>query len=129
MALVKDSEVDRDLAREELEELDLAFAPLHKRCLGTAVGSACGLVVFALTLLHMWRSPDEPYPLVLLGQYFIGYSVSWTGAFVGLLWGFWAGFVLGWFFAFARNLVLALTSLIFRVRAELAQDRGFLDNL
>ena len=117
-------------AEHELEsELDLAFAPLHKRCLGVAVGAALGLAVVAATLVHLARSPDEPYPLVLLEQYFYGFSVTPLGALVGGLWGFWFGFVLGWTFAFVRNLTLAATKVVFRARAELQQSRGFLDHI
>ena len=50
-------------------------------------------------------------------------------AFIGLAWGFWVGFVIGWFFAFARNLVMALTAFLFRARAEMEQSGSFLDHL
>lgn len=117
-------------AEREIEPaLELAFAPLHKRCLGLAVGIALGVVVFAATLLHLLRSPGEPYPLVLLQQYFRGYSVSVAGAFVGLAWGLAVGFVIGWSFAFVRNVALAASAFLFRARAELAEDRGFLDHI
>jgi hypothetical protein len=120
----------REAAEQALEpELEIAFAPLHKRCLGVAVGVSVALAVLALTLVHIARSPDEPYPLILLQQYLLGYSVSVTGALIGAAWGFWIGFVLGWAFAFVRNFVLAATALFFRARAELAQDRGFLDHI
>lgn len=119
-----------DEARGELEgELDLAFTPIHKRCLGVAVGVATALLIFAVTMLHLQRAPDEPYPLVLLSEYFIGYTVSIQGAFIGLAWGFWVGFVIGWFFAFARNFVMGATALFFRTRAEMADNRGFLDHI
>lgn len=110
-------------------ELDVAFSPLHKRCLGIAVGVVTGLVILALTLVHLVRSPEEPYPLILLEQYFPGYSVSVIGALVGMAWGFWIGFVVGWFFAFCRNATLSLTAILFRTRAELAENRGFLDHI
>ena len=122
--------VEEQVAEREIEpELDVAFAPLHKRCLGVAVGVALGLLVFAATVVHMLRSPDEPYPLVLLQQYFLGYSVSFAGALIGLAWGAWIGFVIGWSFAFVRNAVLAATAICFRARAELSQDKGFLDHI
>lgn len=115
---------------QELEpELELAFAPLHKRCLGLAIGAALAVLTFAATAIHLVRQPDDPYPLVLLQQYFVGYSVSWVGAAIGALWAFWLGFVLGWTFAFIRNLVLAATVVVFRARAELEQTRGFLDHI
>jgi hypothetical protein len=114
----------------ELEPaLELAFAPLHKRCLGIAVGATLALVTFVATALHILRQSDDPYPLVLLQQYFVGYTVSWAGAILGALWSFWLGFVLGWVFAFVRNLVLAATAIVFRARAELEQTRGFLDHI
>lgn len=129
MAAPPPTAIDERVDRELDEELVVAFAPLHKRCLGIAVGLVDAALVAGVTLLHMLRSPDEPYPLVLLEQFFIGYEVSFLGAAIGAAWGFWVGFVLGWFFAFARNLVLALASLFFRARAELAQSRGFLDQI
>ena len=111
------------------EELDLTFTPLHKRCLGIAVGIVFGAVLFAVTLLHIQRSPGEPYPLRLLGEYFPGYRVTYLGAFIGAAYGAWVGFVVGWFFAFARNLCMALTAFWFRARAELQQGTSFFDHL
>jgi hypothetical protein len=122
----------KHLLREERileEELDLVFTPLHKRCLGVAVGAALALLVAAVTIVHMLRSPSEQYPLALLAQYFPGYQVSALGAAIGALWGFFVGFVVGWFFAFGRNLMMAITKLVFRTRAELAENRGFLDHI
>ena len=121
--------MDENQNDELTDELDLAFTPIHKRCLGIAVGVVLGTFVFAVTLLHMQRSPDEVYPLVLLQQFFIGYSVSFTGALIGLVWGLWVGFVLGWCFAFLRNLTLSVTAFVFHAKAELAQGRSFLDQI
>lgn len=111
------------------EELELVFTPLHKLCLGLAVGVAAALVVALVTVVHLLRSPDEPYPLVLLAQYMPGYEVSWIGVLIGAAWGFFSGFVIGWFFAFARNVVMAITKVVLRAKAELAQSRGFLDHI
>lgn len=117
-------------AEQELEEeLALAFTPLHKRCLGVAVGVTLALVVALATVLHLLRSPDEPFPLVLLSQYMPGYSVSPLGALIGAGWGFFSGFVIGWFFAFARNVVLAIAKVVLHAKAELAESRGFLDHI
>ena len=114
----------------ELEsQFELAFAPLHKRCLGLAVGAVVALAVALATALSLLRAPENPYPLELLGNFFLGYEVSWGALPVGAFWGFWLGFVVGWSFAFARNLVLAITSFVFRARAELEESRGFLDHI
>ena len=37
--------------------------------------------------------------------------------------------IIGWFFAFARNLMLSLTAFYFRARAEMQQGESFLDHL
>ena len=119
---------------EELEEIPprllLAFAPLHKRALGLAFGTAAGLIVFALTAVHLlFVRPRDALNLYLLREYFYGYDVSWTGALVGAWWGFFTGFVAGWFLAFGRNFALALSLFITRTRAELRESRDFLDHI
>lgn len=107
----------------------LAFAPLHKRALGMATGVTVGLGVFLLTVLEVVRNANAPSPLTLLNEYFAGYTVSLRGAFVGLLWGLATGFVMGWFVAFCRNLVVAASIFWIRTRAELKQTREFLDHI
>jgi hypothetical protein len=118
------------IGRTDLPEhrFELAFLPLHKRAFGTGVGVAAGLFVFVLTVVHAARSED-PYPLILLNQYLYGYSVSMTGAFIGMFWAGVAGFVGGWFFAFCRNFAVAVSVLIVRTRAELKEMRDFLDHI
>lgn len=124
-----------DPAHSTAEELALerdvqvALAPLHKRCLGLAFGALAGGGILVLTLLHLLRSPNEAYPLGLLAQYFRGYEVSLVGALIGGAWGFAVGFVVGWVFAFCRNVVTGLTRFVLRTRAELAANRGFLDQI
>ena len=116
--------------RERLPpELALAFAPVHKRAFGVAVGVASGLVVFAVTAVYLLRGDHAPLNLGLLAEYFYGYTVSWRGALVGLVWGWVVGFVAGWFVAFCRNLVLAVSIFIVRARSELEQTRDFLDHI
>jgi hypothetical protein len=111
------------------DDLRLAFAPLHKRALGVAVGCVAGLGFFVVTAFHVVLRPADAPPLALLGQYFYGYEVSWGGAFVGLFWGFFTGFVAGWFVAFVRNLVTAIRIFIVRTKGELAQTKDFLDHI
>ena len=109
--------------------LSLAFAPLHKRAFGTAIGLAVGLLLFLVTFVAVLHGGIPGENLWLLKQYFYGYSVTWAGAFIGLGWGMVAGFVAGWFFAFCRNFVLAASIFWLRTRAELAQSRDFLDHI
>ena len=112
-----------------LTELALAFAPLHKQALGIAVGLAAGLVMAAVTIIVLVRGAEREINLNLLAAYFYGYSVSWRGVLVGFGWAFLVGFTIGWFVAFCRNLVLAISLFLVRTRAELVQTRDFLDHI
>lgn len=122
----------RDANSDSMDDeqlLVLAFAPLHKRAFGVAIGSAAGLGLFVATLVYYVRGPDDGFGLWLLAEYFSGYSVSPAGAVVGLAWGMVTGFVAGWFFAFCRNMVVAASVFILRARAELSETRDFLDHI
>lgn len=107
----------------------LAFAPLHKRAFGIATGAAGSATMLLISILGIVRDGAHPSPIALLSQYFAGYSVSPTGAVIGALWGFATGFVIGWFTAFARNLVLAASIFWIKTRAELSSTRDFLDHI
>lgn len=114
---------------DDAPELQLAFAPLHKRAFGVATGVAGALLMTLLTLAAMALPTARDFPLGLLAQYFAGYSVSPTGVVIGAAWGFVVAFVGGWFVAFVRNLSLALSAFFITARAELAQTRDFLDHI
>ncbi|MEO8634259.1 MAG: hypothetical protein ABI587_03175 [Gemmatimonadales bacterium] len=109
--------------------ISLAFAPLHKRAFGLAVGLAAGLSLLLATWIYLLRGPYPGENLALLSYYFTGYTVTWAGSFIGFCWGVGTGFVAGWFFAFCRNFVLALSIFWIRTRAEMAQSRDFLDHI
>lgn len=110
------------------QELALAFAPLHKRAFGMAVGLAFGSCVFLVTAVALVRG-DPPAILARLGYYLPLYDLSWTGAVLGAVSGFFAFFCAGWLMAFTRNLVLALSIWVLRTRVELDQTRDFLDHI
>ena len=109
-------------------DLALAFRPLHKRAFGMAVGLTAGACVFLATAYTL-LVPGHPGFLGLLGNYFPGYSVTWTGAFVGFLWASFAFFVAGWFSAFCRNFFIAASIWMARTRAELQATHDFLDHI
>jgi hypothetical protein len=106
-----------------------AFAPLHKRAFGVAVGTAGAAFMVLLTLAGLLLPGAREFPLWLLSQYFQGYSVTVPGVFVGALWGFVVAFIAGWFVAFCRNLALAISAFLIRTRAELDSTREFLDHI
>ncbi len=109
------------------DPLLLGFAPLHRTAMGIALGVMLGGLIFLLTLLTMHRDHSGANP-GLLGQFFIGYTVTPSGAFVGLLWGLGVGFILGWGFAWLRNLIVRIYLRVVRSRAEIEQYSDFLDH-
>lgn len=106
-----------------------AFAPMHKRVLGTAIGLTVAVGVFAITAFHIVARPPDGPTLELLANYFYGYEVTWRGAFIGAWWGFVAGFVAGWFAAFMRNLSMATWLFFVRAKAHMNETRDFLDHI
>lgn len=111
------------------QELLLAFAPVDKSAFGAAVAVAVALLLLLVTAIPLLRHQEGMLRLDLLASYFQGYSVSWPGAMIGAFWGGVAGFVSGWFAAFVRNLVVAISLFAIRTRAELAETRDFLDHV
>jgi hypothetical protein len=107
----------------------LMFAPLDKRAFGVAIGAAGAISVMGVTAIHLLRHPAPSLDISLLAQYFPGYTVSWPGALIGGAWAFASGFCAGWFTAFVRNLVLAVSLFVLRSKAELADSRDFLDHI
>jgi hypothetical protein len=63
---------------------------------GLATGLLAGLAVFVATNWLVLKGGRVVGPhLALLGQYFIGYRVSFVGSLVGFVWAFVLGFVAG----------------------------------
>ena len=118
-------EVERELPQSQM----LLFAPVDKRAFGIAIGSAVGLGIVLLTVVEITLQPNPTINLGLLSQFFKGYDLTWDGAAIGGAWGFFSGFCAGWFIAFVRNLVLALSLFMLRSRAELSDSRDFLDHI
>lgn len=107
----------------------LAFAPLHKRHFGTAIGTAAAAVVALFTVLDLVVLPNDAGVIGLLENVFSGYTVSWPGVFIGAAWAFFVGWVAGWFVAFCRNFALAATVFWVRAKVNLRASREFLDHI
>ena len=108
----------------------LFFAPIHKRAMGLSVGIVFAALVVGLTVFHLFVPPPHGGPSIeLLSQYFYGYTISWRGAIAGMFWAFVTGFTLGWFGAFVRNVVVAVSVFALKTRAELSRTAGFLDHI
>jgi hypothetical protein len=102
---------------------------MDKAAFGLATGCAAALVAFLVTAITIARGSRGAPDLMLLNQYFAGYTITWTGAVIGAAWAAFTGFVMGWFLAFSRNLCVAVLVTVIRTRAELAQARDFLDHI
>jgi protoporphyrinogen oxidase len=110
------------------EVLARTFARLDKLAFGIAVGSVSGLLVFLATVWLIVRGGDVVGPnLSLLGQFFLGYTVTVKGALIGLGYASIWGFLSGWLFAYLRNLFLAFYVSRVKKRVELLSLRDFLD--
>jgi hypothetical protein len=120
-----------DEAQEQLpSSILLAFAPIHRMAMGIAGGAVLGGFLFLLTMILVIKGGYPVGPrLALLGHFFFGYEVTFLGAFIGLLWGFVAGFMLGWGFAVVRNIAVWLWLTVIRSRAEMEQYGDFLDHM
>jgi len=119
---VEDEEKERDKA------LTQTFARMDKLGLATAVGSVCSLVIFIATLWLVVKGSTTVVPYFqMLEQYFIGYTVTVKGAFIGIGYGFLWGFIWGWLLAYLRNFFLGIFMYIARKKAELLSLKDFLD--
>jgi hypothetical protein len=78
-------------------EIDRAVARIKTGILALVFGLVCGVGLFAMTaILLIENGPNTGATLQLLGNYFIGYTVTWPGAFIGFGWGFVTGSFVGW---------------------------------
>ena len=97
------------------------FVKLDKTALGVAFGALLGLGIFLATLLIAIKGGDRISRILgLLSQFFMGYSVTVGGSFVGLAYGFIVGFILGWLLAFLRNFFLNIYLSIVKFRIAMS---------
>ncbi len=109
-------------AEEYAQMVRDAFARYDPVALGTAVGSLAGVGLFLATVVLLLRGGKVVGPMLsLLGNYVIGYRVTWGGAFVGLVEMTVAGFIFGYVLAWAINLAIGVHETNFRRRAEAAR--------
>jgi hypothetical protein len=118
------------LARRRSDAIRRAFTRLHALALGCGVGVTLGLGVLVATLLLFLRGgPKVGDNLKALSSYFPGYQVDVSGALVGGMYGFAAGFLLGYAVAAFRNLALHLVLGYARWSADRFRRRHLLDEI
>jgi len=88
----------QSLSRETLEELVRTRAlRLSAGLHGLATGLVAGLALFVATNWLVLKGGAVVGPhLALLGQFFVGYRVSFVGSFIGFAYAFASGYVLGY---------------------------------
>src|SRR5947207_20149 len=73
---------------------------------GFVPGPVVGLVIFAATNILVLKGGKQIGPhLALLGQFFIGYRVSFLGSLIGLVYGVVSGYLVGYSVARVYNVI------------------------
>ncbi|MBK9314449.1 MAG: hypothetical protein IPM55_09435 [Acidobacteria bacterium] len=85
----------------KIDDESMELSRVTARIQATALAIVCGLIgglgLFGMTAWLLIRGgPNVGAHLSLLGNYLIGYSVTWFGSFIGLLYGFVIGGLIGW---------------------------------
>ena len=75
---------------------------LNPKSFGLACGITGGIGLFLVTILWVIGGMAGQ-TLVKLHKIFIGYDITWLGAFIGLAWGFVGGFIGGSVLAWLYN--------------------------
>jgi hypothetical protein len=70
-----------------------AIMRLRRRALGMTFGITLGLWVFVATIWAVLAGAGNT--LAILSTYCLGFTVTYGGAFLGLIWGIVYGFILG----------------------------------
>ena len=92
----------------ELEKIVLTrLVRLNATVQGIGTGLVIGLVIFIATNWLVVRGGNVVGPhLSLLGEFFIGYTVSFIGSLIGFAYGFLSGFGVGYSIALFYNWII-----------------------
>jgi hypothetical protein len=91
------------------EEISRAVAKIEGGVLAVVFGLVGGLGLFTMTVwLLIEGGPRAGSHLQLLSNYFIGYSVTWRGSFVGFFYGALTGGVIGWTIGYIYDRVVMI---------------------
>lgn len=108
-----------NLQNHEEELLKRAVVRLSGNVLGLVFGTILALVIFVATnwlvlkggtVIGPHGSPVVGPHLSLLGQFFIGYSVTFVGSLIGMVYAFICGYLSGLILAWIYNGVVSLTA-------------------
>jgi hypothetical protein len=131
--VVPDEDHSRRVNDEEAfvgQALEEAFAHVDALALGVAVGVVSGFGLFLTTIILLLKGGPVVGPtLSLLGQYLVGYEVTWPGAFIGLIEAGLVGFVLGSSIAWLRNTGMSAYAFSLRRHLEVEENPDLLDRV
>lgn len=103
--------MSNDISEQEkkLEKIVMTrLVRLSATVYGIVFGLVLGLGVFAATLWLVVRGGPVVGPnLALLGQFFLGYTVTYVGSVVGFVYGFITGFVIGYSISTIYNWIVS----------------------
>jgi hypothetical protein len=89
------------------ELLARAVLRLNSNILGLVIGILAGFSIFVATNWLVIKGGEQVGPhLSLLGQYFIGYRVSFVGSLIGTIYGFVVGYIAGRLIGAVYNFVV-----------------------
>jgi hypothetical protein len=98
---------DQEKALEKIVMTRLAR--LSATIYGIVFGLVLGVVIFLATLWLVIRGGPVVGPnLSLLGQFYLGYTVTYWGSLVGFVYGFITGFTIGFSIATIYNWIIGL---------------------
>lgn len=96
-------------ANTESEKLFNGILLLNAKIFGVTLGLLTGLLIFIATNWLVLKGGATVGPnLQLLGQYFIGFRVTFWGSFIGFAYGFLLGFLCGALIGWIYNMIAHL---------------------
>jgi hypothetical protein len=111
------------------EYVGRTFSKMYRPGFAIAMGTVSGLLILVATLFLVLKGGETVgQNLQLLSSYFIGYSVTFKGAFIGFANSFVWGFLFGWLFATLRNLALAFYISRVKRKIEMHSFRDFMEH-
>jgi hypothetical protein len=92
------------MADKEEEVIERVIVRLNAVLTGVVLGLLCGIGLFLATIwLVIKGGPHPGAHLILLSQYFPGYTISVLGSLVGFIYAFLIGFLTGCLLGFVYN--------------------------
>jgi hypothetical protein len=94
------------LVKNENEELSRVVIRIQAGVLAVVCALIGGIGLFGMTVWLLIKGGESVgMHLKLLGNYFIGYTVTWTGSLIGFLYGALFGGLVGWIIGKIYNAV------------------------